>query len=373
MMKREGRSSGHVHLRALSAWVTNGSSCCFALTHGIYVLRHGCPVAYTRYVCFMSVQYGMIILWPYATLLAYRGSRGISVYDLTDPQEGAVIWYRDVWAWKEPQEQVWLILIFIFYEAYLIANFNNSNIATMSIDQSVQRKTLWFWQVTISKKSSIALTLCLFHMNVFKGAWQWSVYPQRTESTYRRIWQPHVCWYSFTDLGRMESWVNSAGKNVTQIFTPRWGRGFNLGPWGWEAEILALCQPLPYVGWTLESPARNCECFWFQSGETILSRVVDVAEAVLADLMAGAQTYNKVFARSAHDRSTATLSLRIYSAAVWELDTLFKHDGYSSIAGGVVYPQLSLILPDYSGEFLSSWWEIPGILSIVWAFIRSAH
>ena len=26
-----------------------------------------------------------------------------------------------------------------------------------------------------------------------------------------------------------------------------------------------------------------------------------------------------------------------------ELDTLFKHDGYSSIAGGVVYLQLSLI------------------------------
>ena len=30
-----------------------------------------------------------------------------------------------------------------------------------------------------------------------------------------------------------------------------------------------------------------------------------------------------------------------------ELDTLFKHDGYISIAGGVVYLQLSLTILSY--------------------------
>ena len=48
----------------------------------------------------------------------------------------------------------------------------------------------------------------------------------------------------FTDLGRMESWVNFSGKEVRQIFHSRQNREWNPGPYGPKAEILPLHQPL---------------------------------------------------------------------------------------------------------------------------------
>ena len=71
---------------------------------------------------------------------------------------------------------------------------------------------------------------------------------------YRRIWQPlqsgpcMLVRTQFTDLG-IEGWKAErtlAGKEVTQIFNPRPGRGSNRGPQDWEAEIKPLRQPLRY-------------------------------------------------------------------------------------------------------------------------------
>ena len=49
----------------------------------------------------------------------------------------------------------------------------------------------------------------------------------------------------FTDLGRMESWVNFSGKEGRQIFHSRQNREWNPGSKGWKAEILPLRQPPP--------------------------------------------------------------------------------------------------------------------------------
>ena len=68
----------------------------------------------------------------------------------------------------------------------------------------------------------------------------------------RHIWQSLQCGPCMLVLilptweGWKAEWT-SAGKKVTQIFNPRRGRGLNLGPSGWEAEILPLCQPLRSV------------------------------------------------------------------------------------------------------------------------------
>ena len=48
----------------------------------------------------------------------------------------------------------------------------------------------------------------------------------------------------FTDLRRMESWVNFSGKEGRQIFQSWQNWEWNLGPQGWKADILPLRQPL---------------------------------------------------------------------------------------------------------------------------------
>ena len=85
---------------------------------------------------------------------------------------------------------------------------------------------------------------------MFKGALQWSVYPQRTGSIYRRLWQPlqsDPCVLELI-LPTPEGWKADstlAGKKVTQIFNPRPGRESNLGPQDWEAEILTTAPTPP--------------------------------------------------------------------------------------------------------------------------------
>ena len=60
--------------------------------------------------------------------------------------------------------------------------------------------------VTTGSKKVVHLYRCLFHMNMLKGALQWSVYPLQTEN-YIIIGDTavHAFWYSFTNPGRMES------------------------------------------------------------------------------------------------------------------------------------------------------------------------
>ena len=87
---------------------------------------------------------------------------------------------------------------------------------------------------------------------MLKGALQWSVYPQRTGSIYRRLWQPlqiGPCMLVLilpTPGGWKAEWT-LAGKKVTQIFNPRPGRESNWGPQDWEAEILTTA-PTPPPG-----------------------------------------------------------------------------------------------------------------------------
>ena len=72
---------------------------------------------------------------------------------------------------------------------------------------------------------------------MLKGALQWLVYPQRTGSIYRRLWQPlqsgpWICMLvlmHFTDPGRMESWVNFSGKEGDPNIQPSNRPGFELG------------------------------------------------------------------------------------------------------------------------------------------------
>ena len=78
-------------------------------------------------------------------------------------------------------------------------------------------------------------------MNMLKGVLQWPVYPQRTESTHigasnSRFMRSMYAGTHFTNLERKAEWT-LAGK-VTQMLNPRRGRRLNLGPSGWEAEIL---------------------------------------------------------------------------------------------------------------------------------------
>ena len=92
-----------------------------------------------------------------------------------------------------------------------------------------------------------------FPCNMLKGALQWSVYPQRTGSIYRRLWQPlqiSPCMLVLilpTPGGWKAEWT-LAGKKVTQIFNPRPGRESNREPQDWEAEILTTA-PTPPL-WT---------------------------------------------------------------------------------------------------------------------------
>ena len=53
----------------------------------------------------------------------------------------------------------------------------------------------------------------------------------------------------------MESWVNFSGKESHTEFNPRRGWGFNLGPSGWEAEILPLRQPLRFLQQQQQPPS----------------------------------------------------------------------------------------------------------------------
>ena len=84
---------------------------------------------------------------------------------------------------------------------------------------------------------------------MLKGALQWSVYPQRTGSIYRRLWQPlqiGPCMLVLilpTPEGWKAEWT-LAEKKVTQIFNPRPGRESNRGPQDWEAETLTT-SPTP--------------------------------------------------------------------------------------------------------------------------------
>ena len=87
---------------------------------------------------------------------------------------------------------------------------------------------------------------------MLKGALQWSVYPQRTGSIYRRLWQPlqiGSCMLVLilpTPGGWKAEWT-LAGKKVTQIFNPRPGRESNRGPQDWEAEILTTATTPPLL------------------------------------------------------------------------------------------------------------------------------
>ena len=102
------------------------------------------------------------------------------------------------------------------------------------------------------EKKSVAFTLQVFHMNMPKGALQWSVYaqaaarkhisaPLATASMRSMFAGTHV-----TDLGRMESWMNFSGKGHTDIKPLKWLTRpwtWDLGPLGWEAEIFPLRHP----------------------------------------------------------------------------------------------------------------------------------
>ena len=87
---------------------------------------------------------------------------------------------------------------------------------------------------------------------MLKGALQRSVYPQRTGSIYRRLWQPlqiGPCMLVLilpTPGGWKAEWT-LAGKKVTQIFNPRPGRESNRGPQDWEAEILTTAPTPPLI------------------------------------------------------------------------------------------------------------------------------
>ena len=99
------------------------------------------------------------------------------------------------------------------------------------------------------KKVKWCIYIAPFPCNMLKGALQWSVYPQRTGSIYRRLWQPlqiGPCMLVLilpTPGGWKAEWT-LAGKKVTQIFNPRPGRESNRGPQDWEAEILTTA-PTP--------------------------------------------------------------------------------------------------------------------------------
>ena len=91
-----------------------------------------------------------------------------------------------------------------------------------------------------------------FSCNMLKGALQWSVYPQRNRSIYRRKWQPlqiSPCMLVLILL-TPEGWKAEgplAGKKVTQIFNPRPGQESNWGPQDWEAEIFTTAPTPPLL------------------------------------------------------------------------------------------------------------------------------
>ena len=91
-----------------------------------------------------------------------------------------------------------------------------------------------------------------FPCNMLKDALQWSVYPQRTGSIYRRLWQPLQIGPGMLVLilptpgGWKAEWT-LAGKKVTQIFNPRPGRESNREPQDWEAEILTTAPTPPFI------------------------------------------------------------------------------------------------------------------------------
>ena len=90
---------------------------------------------------------------------------------------------------------------------------------------------------------------------MLKGTLQWSVYPQRTGSIYRPLWQliqssPCMLVLILPTPGGWKAEWPLAGKKVTQIFNPRQGRESNWGPKDWEAEILTTAPtPLLSVSW----------------------------------------------------------------------------------------------------------------------------
>ena len=101
---------------------------------------------------------------------------------------------------------------------------------------------------------------------MLKGALQWSVYPRRTGSIYRRLWQPlqiSPCMLVLilpTPGGWKAEWT-LAGKKVTQIFNPRPGRESNRGPQDWEAEILTTAPTPPLYSSQLFKLANILEFF----------------------------------------------------------------------------------------------------------------
>ena len=102
------------------------------------------------------------------------------------------------------------------------------------------------------KKVKWCIYIAPFPCNMLKGALQWSVYPQRTGSIYRRLWQPlqiGPCMLVLilpTPGGWKAEWT-LAGKKVTQIFNPPPGRESNRGPQDWEAEILTTAPTPPLL------------------------------------------------------------------------------------------------------------------------------
>ena len=81
---------------------------------------------------------------------------------------------------------------------------------------------------------------------MLKGALQWSIYPQRTGSIYRRLWQPLqisplYAGTHFTDPGRMDSWVNFSGKEGHPIIQPSTRPGIELGTSGLGDRNLKHC------------------------------------------------------------------------------------------------------------------------------------
>ena len=107
-----------------------------------------------------------------------------------------------------------------------------------------------------NNKKSVGFILCLFHMNMLKGTLQsWSVYPQWAESTFRPIWQPLRSMQAGTHLtqkeGKLSELQRESGTEGHTEFNPQLGRELNMGPSGWEAEILPLSQPLRInVSWS---------------------------------------------------------------------------------------------------------------------------
>ena len=125
-----------------------------------------------------------------------------------------------------PRQVLWCTIIRNFgwnQTGFEIPVFRNPGNAAIAHVQIYWNKVKW------------CIYIAPFPCNMLKGALQWSVYPQRTGSIYRRLWQPlqiGPCMLVLilpTPGGWKAEWT-LAGKKVTQIFNPRLTAGIIASP-----------------------------------------------------------------------------------------------------------------------------------------------